>query len=316
MAVEIKRRSFLQMGLAAGAAALLPDLLLSQGMQPDRVAQARANALNTPIKVTPLTGNVYLLQGAGGNMALQTGREGPLLIDSSFATAAPRIREAIAKLDNGAPYSLINTHWHFDHTDGNEAMHAAGFNIVAHRKTRERLSMPQTMKFFGFTLPAAPLGALPTVTFDSAMQIEHNGDELNLLHVEPAHTDTDILIHFRKANVLHVGDLWFNGMYPFIDADSGGSIGGMIHAGEKILPLADSATQIIPGHGFLGNKEDYRKFHAMLVTSRDRVAAIKKTGASEDEAVARKPLADLDAAWGKGMMNGDAFTRIVYATLG
>ena len=315
MAVEIKRRSFLQMGLAAGAAALLPDLLLSQGMQPDRVAQARANALNTPIKVTPLTGNVYLLQGAGGNMALQTGREGPLLIDSSFATAAPRIREAIAKLDNGAPYSLINTHWHFDHTDGNEAMHAAGFNIVAHRKTRERLSMPQTMKFFGFTLPAAPLGALPTVTFDSAMQIEHNGDELNLLHVEPAHTDTDILIHFRKANVLHVGDLWFNGMYPFIDEGTGGSIGGMIKAGDKLLAVADGNAKIIPGHGELGSKADFQKFHDMLSAIRDKVAALKNAGASEQEAVAKKPTADFDAVWGKGFMSPDVFTGIVYRTI-
>ena len=155
------------------------------------------------------------------------------------------------------------------------------------------------MKMFHTTLPAAPAGALPTVTFDHAMHLWHNGDSLDLVHFDPAHTDTDIYIHFHKADVLHVGDIWFNGMYPFIDESTGGSIGGMIRAGEKALAVAGSSTKIIPGHGPLGSKSDLKKFHDMLSAVRDKVAALKSTGATEQEAVAKKPTADFDAAGAK-----------------
>lgn len=312
----INRRSFLELGAAAGAAALAPRWLRAQAAPPAGViAQSRATAATTPIKTTKLAGNVYLLQGAGGNMAVQTGSEGNVLIDSSFATAVPKIREAIASISSDPADAVINTHWHYDHTDGNEGMHAAGFNIFAHEKTRERLSTPQTMKMFGFTLPAAPAGALPVITFSDALYARHNGDTLDLVHFDPAHTDTDIYIHFHQADVLHVGDIWFNGFYPFIDESSGGSIGGMIRAGEKALAVAGPATKIIPGHGPLGTKADLQKFHDMLATARDKVAALKSAGASEQEVLAKKPTADLDAVWGKGFMGPDAFTGLVYRTL-
>lgn len=231
------RRSFLEMGVAAGAATLAPRWLQAQTPAPaDRVAQMRAGGLNTPIKTTKLYDNVYLLQGAGGNMALQTGPEGNILIDASFSTAVPKIREAIGAVSKDPADALINTHWHLDHTDGNEGLHAAGFTIFAHENTRERLSTPQAMKMFGFTLPAAPAGALPAITFSDALRAWHNGDRIDMVHFDPAHTDTDIYIHFQKADVLHVGDIWFNGFYPFIDEGTGGSIGGMIRAGKKPSP--------------------------------------------------------------------------------
>ncbi len=321
----LNRRSFLELGAAAGAAAIVPRWMTAQAapnlfaqmksQAKGMVAQARAEAANTRIKTTKLYDNVYLLQGAGGNMALQTGPEGNILVDASFASAAPKIREAIGAVSKDAPDGLINTHWHFDHTDGNEALHAAGFTIFAHQKTRERLSMPQTMAAFHATFPAAPAGALPTITFDRALHAWHNGDTLDLVHFDPAHTDTDIYIHLHKADVLHLGDIWFNGMYPFIDEGTGGSIGGMIRAAEKALTVAGNGTKIIPGHGPLGSKADFQKYRDMLSAVRDKVAALKKAGASEQEAIAKKPTADFDAAWGKGMMNGDAFTGIVYRTL-
>ncbi len=316
MKTEMNRRSFLRMGAAFGAATMAPRWIEAQTAQaPDRVAQARAAAQNTPIKATKLYDNVYLLQGAGGNMALQTGPEGNVLIDASFATAVPHILKAIGDVSKDRADALINTHWHFDHTDGNENLHAAGYTIFAHRLTRERLSEPQTMKAFQMTLPAAPPGALPAITFDDAMHAWHNGDSLDMVHFEPAHTDTDIYIHFNKADVLHVGDTWFNGMYPFIDEGTGGSISGMIRANEKALALAGTSTKIIPGHGPLGSKADLQKFHEMMSGVRDKVASLKIAGASEQEAIAKKPTADFDAVWAKGFMSGDAFAGIVYRTL-
>jgi glyoxylase-like metal-dependent hydrolase (beta-lactamase superfamily II) len=312
----INRRSFIGLGLAAGAATFAPLWIGAETPAvPERVSQARAGALKTPITTTKLYDNVYLLQGAGGNMALQTGPEGNILIDSSFATAAPKVRAAIAAVSLDAPNSLINTHWHFDHTDGNESLHSAGFTIVAHQNTRERLATTQTQPFFHVVMPPSPAGALPSVTFDDAMRFWHNGDSIDLVHFAPAHTDTDIFIHFHKADVLHVGDIWFNGMYPFIDEGTAGNINGMIKAGEKALAVAGANTKIIPGHGPLGSKADLQKFHDMLVAVRDKVAAIKKSGASEQEVVAKKPTAEFDATWAKGFVNGDAFTGFVYRTL-
>ncbi len=314
MLEAMNRRNFLELGAAACLAAITPRWGKAD-QAADMVAQSRNQAAKTPIKTTKLYDNIYLLQGAGGNMALQTGPEGNILIDSSFASAAPRIREAIGAVSKDAPDALINTHWHFDHTDGNEALHSAGFTIFAHQKTRERLSTAQTMKAFHVTFPPAPAGALPTITFDHSLHAWHNGEAIDMVHFDPAHTDTDIYIHFRKADVLHLGDIFFNGMYPFIDEGTGGTIGGMIRAAEKALAVAGNNTKIIPGHGPLGSKIEFQKYHDMLSAVRDKVAALKAAGASEQEAIAKKPTAEFDGVWGKGMMNGDSFTGIVYRTL-
>jgi glyoxylase-like metal-dependent hydrolase (beta-lactamase superfamily II) len=310
---QLNRRSFLELGIAAGALAVSPRWMRAQAN--DMVAKARAGAANTPIKTTRLYDNIYLLQGAGGNMALQTGPEGTVLIDSSFATAVPKIREAIGALTRDHADALINTHWHFDHTDGNEGLHAAGYTIFAHRNTRERLSKAQTMKMFQVTMPAAPAGALPVITFDRSLYAYHNGDALDLVHFDPAHTDTDIYIHFHKADVLHLGDIWFNGFYPFIDESTGGSIGGMIRAGEKALAVAGNGTKIIPGHGPLGTRHEFKIFHDMLSSIHDKVATLKAAGLSEQEAVAKKPTTAFDEVWGKGMLTPDQFVGLVYRTL-
>jgi cyclase len=314
----INRRSFLHLGMAASAATLAPRWAFSQAAQPappaDRLAQMRAAAASTPVKTTKLYDNIWLLQGAGGNMAVQTGKDGDILIDSSFATAVPHIREAIASVSSDAPHALINTHWHVDHVDGNEGMHAAGFRVIAHEKTKTRMSEPAEMKLLHISLPAYPAAALPSVTFGGSMRHDHNGDSIELVHYDPAHTDTDIYIHFHNADVLHCGDIFFNKMYPFIDEGSGGSIGGTIAAAQKSLSLAGDNTKIIPGHGPLGNKADLKKYIDMLSAARDKVAALKKAGASEQEVTAKKPTADLDADWAHGG-SPDMFVGIVYRTI-
>jgi cyclase len=318
MTVELNRRSFLQMGMGAAALAAAPRWLFAQAAPApatDRLGQMRSAGASTPIKTTKLYDNVFLLQGAGGNMAVQTGEQGKILIDSSFATAVPKIREAMDALSKDPPYALVNTHWHIDHTDGNDGMHTAGYTIVAHEKTRTRLSEPANMKLFGMTLPAAPAGALPVVTFNNSMRVWHNGDSLEMVHFDPAHTDTDIYIHFHKADVLHVGDVWFNGMYPFIDEGTGGSIGGMIIGAEKALAVAGDNTKIIPGHGALGTKAELKKFSDMLSTVRDKVAAMKTAGASEKEVIDKKPTSELDPIWAKGNFSPDMFVGIVYRTV-
>ena len=318
MGTHTSRRGFLQFGLSAAGAALAPRWALAQAANAPSNAAAQADPGMIPVKSTKLADNVYLLQGAGGNMVLQTGSDGLLLIDASFAPAVPRIREAIAALAPAAisaPGQLINTHWHGDHTGGNEGMHAAGFSILAHRQTRDRLSHTQVMQLFHRTVDPSPAGALPTQVFDSTMTVYRNGDTLDLVHFAPAHTDSDIYIHFKNANVLHLGDIWFNGMYPFIDEGTGGNIDGTI-AGSKLgLEIADSSTKIIPGHGPLGTKEELAAYHDMLSAVRDKVAGLKKQGLSEPEALAKKPTAEFDARWGKGFMAPDVFAGIVYRTV-
>jgi glyoxylase-like metal-dependent hydrolase (beta-lactamase superfamily II) len=316
MQIGMNRRKFVQLGLAAGASALSPYWIEAQTASAnDHLAQERAPAVTTPITITKLYDNVHLLQGSGGNMVVQIGEDGKLLIDSSYSTATPRLRAALSSLSNDQPHILVNTHWHLDHTDGNEAMHADGFTIFAHQYTRERLAVPAYMKFFDLAIPAFPKGALPTVTFNDSLHLFHNGDSIEMAYFDPAHTDTDIYIHFRNADVLHLGDIWFNGMYPFIDQETKGSIQGMIKASEKGLALAGPNTQIVPGHGPLGTKTQLKQFRDMLSWTRDKVAALKASGASEQEAIAKKPTAEFDAAWGKGFLTPDLFVGICYRTL-
>ncbi len=310
------RRSFLSMAAVAGLAAATPVRSIAQAAaQADFRTTSRAAAAKTLIRVTQLAPNVHLLQGYGGNMAVQTGPDGKVLIDSSYMPAAPRILAALDSISKDPAATLINSHWHVDHVDGNQPMHEAGFRILAHSKTRERLMTPQSIALLHVSLPAYPAAAWPVTTFDQSLTLWRNGDQLTLAHYAPAHTDTDIYIHFPNANVLHVADIWFNGVYPLIDESSGGNIDGMIAASAHALNLADAQTKIIPGHGPLGTRAQLVDYHAMLSTVRDRVATLKKSGLTEAEVVARKPTASLDAQWGKGGMTPDVFTGIVYRTV-
>ena len=281
----------------------------------DRLAQMKAQMSAIPLQTTKLRDNIHLLSGPGGNMVVLSGTDGKVLVDSSFSGVGPKIKSAMDGFGGPPLKMLINTHWHFDHTDGNEAMHEAGAVILAHENTRKRLSTPQDIAAFGMHFDAAPAGAWPQQTFADGTKLYFNGEELSLAHFSPAHTDSDIYVRYEKGNVLHMGDVWFNGTYPFFDASTGGNIDGMIAGTARGLGLADADTKIVPGHGPVGDKAALAKHNDMLVAVRDRVHALKAAGKSLQEAVAAKPTADLDATWGKGMVSGDFITTLVYSTL-
>ena len=281
----------------------------------DPAATFRAQMGAAPIQSQKLADNLTMLSGPGGNVVVLNGPDGKFIVDTFVSPAWPRLKETLDGIGNAPLKIVIDTHWHFDHTDNNAFLHAAGATVLAHENTKKRMSAPQTIPVLNVHFPASPADALPQETFGSRHKLQANGDTLSLEHFSPAHTDSDIFVHFEKANVIHMGDTFFNGLYPFVDAGSGGKIDGMIAAADKALPLADDKTKIIPGHGPLGNKADLTKYRDMVVTARDRVRKLKSEGKTAQEAAATKPLADLDGVWGKGMLSSDLFIQVIYLTL-
>ena len=267
-----------------------------------------------PIQAQALAENLTLLSGPGGNVVVLNGHDGKIVVDTFLMPAWPKLKEALDGLGNAPVKTVIDTHWHFDHTDNNGNLHAAGGTVLAHENTKTRMAEPHDSALLGLHIPASPADALPTQTFSISQNLQANGETVRLQYFQPAHTDTDIYIHFQKANVIHMGDTFFNGFYPVIDASTGGRIDGMILAAEKVLPLADNNTKIVPGHGPLGNKADLTKSRDMLVVARDRVQKLKTAGKSAEEIAASKPLADLDPVWGH-MLSSDIFVQMIYSSL-
>ena len=329
IAGRITRREMLQAttGLAGGAllTRLFPETLsramsTAWAQQPsappaDPVAAIRAQMGGAPIEAQKLADNLTLLSGPGGNVVVLNGADGKLIVDTFVSPALSKLKAALDGIGNAPLKFVINTHWHFDHTDNNAALRTFGATILAHENTKKRMSEPHELAVLGLKFPPSSASALPQRTFRDNYKLQANGESLALAHIPPAHTDTDIYVHYQKANVLHLGDTFFNGLYPYIDGGTGGSIQGMIAAANKILALADNSTKIVPGHGPLGNKADLAKFRDMLSTARDQVQKLKSSGRSVQEAVAAKPLANLEPTWGKGFFNSDAFVQIVYLTL-
>jgi glyoxylase-like metal-dependent hydrolase (beta-lactamase superfamily II) len=276
------------------------------------VLEARKTAATAKITTQKLRGNVSVLIGSGGNIAVLPGPHGKLLVDTGISTSRPQITEALTAISADPIEHLINTHWHYDHTDGNQWIHSTGATIIAHEKTRFRLSNPQIIPIFNATFPALPADALPTLLFTDEHLLATNGEFLHLQHYDPAHTDTDISVHFTEADVLHTGDTWFNGAYPFIDYATGGHIDGMIRATKRNLATGTTSTILIPGHGPVGNKAQLSDSLDMLTAIREKIAALKQQGKSVDEAVAAKPTVSFDGKWGKGFVNPDMFVKLVY----
>lgn len=295
------RCSAFALGLAISLAPLYP--LRAQDLE------------NVEIETVPVAEGIYMLVGEGGNIGVSVGADGAFLIDDQFAPLTEKIQAAVSALSNNAIRFILNTHWHFDHTGGNENFGRAGVTIVAHDKVRELMSVEQFLSVLDRTFPASPPEALPIITFNDTVTFHLNGNTIETLHIPPAHTDGDSIVHFREADVIHTGDVYFNGFYPFIDIEHGGSISGMIFATELVLEMADEDTQIIPGHGALSNRAELITYRDMLVVVRDRTQAAIDAGMSADDFIAANPTADLDVTWGNGFLTPEQFLRIIYEDL-
>ena len=277
------------------------------------VSLIKDSAATSPIVTHKLRNNVSVLEGSGGNVAVLTGPDGQVLIDAGIGVSRPQMAKALADLSADPITHLINTHWHFDHTDGNTWLNSAGAKIIAQENTRKYLSEVQRVEEWDYNFLPLPSGGIPSEVFADERNLQLNGLSIGLKRYRPAHTDSDISVTFGEADILHVADTFWNGIYPFIDYSTGGSIDGMIAASDANLAAATDKTIIIPGHGKpVSNRAELKEFRDMLVAIRENVAALKKQGRSKDEAVAAKPTAAFDAKFGNFVIDPGFFTRLVY----
>ena len=322
----VTRREILQAAATLAGGALLGQFYPQESIYaatashpqqspPDQLEAIRAQFGGTPIQTQMLHENIFLLSGPGGNIVVLNGPDGKLMGDTFVAPAWPKLKETLDGLGKSPIKTVIDTHWHFDHADNNGALHAAGALILAHENTKKRMSETHYLAVINVKSVPSPAGALPQQTFQQSHKLQVNGESVMLTHVPPAHTDSDIYIHFQKANILQTGDIFFNGMYPYIDGGTGGSVSGMIAGADKLLAVVDDNTKIVPGHGPLGNKAELAKYRDMLSTVRDHLQKVKSSGKSLQEAVAARPLDGLEEIWGKGLFNNDTFVQIAYPFL-
>ncbi len=307
--------------MAAGVfhGSIVERLLARSAQQPaaappaDPLAAIRAQMAAAPIETVKLGVNLTMLSGPGGNVVVLHGGDGKIVVDTFVLPVWSALRKTIDGMGNAPIKLLINTHWHFDHTDNNANFRQAGAGILAHENTAKRLS--ESHDLLGMHFAPAPETARPTETFKDSHKMQANGEPVELGYIQPAHTDTDIYIHYTKSNVVHLGDCFFNGVYPVIDAGTGGNVNGMIAAADRALKMGDNSTRFVPGHGPLADRAALTSYRDMLVTVRDRVRKLKTSGRKLEEVQASKPSADFDATWGKGFMMPNDFLAMVYNTL-
>ena len=278
---------------------------------------AQQNFDTVTVKAQALRGGVYMLTGAGGNMGLSVGSDATFLVDDQFAPLTPKIQAAITAITQQPVRFVINTHWHGDHVGGNENLGRAGALLVAHDNVRKRMSVEQFSKLFNRTTPASPAAALPVVTFTDSLTFHINGDDLVALHVPPAHTDGDVVVHFTKADVIHMGDTFMTaGSYPLVDIESGGNVNGFIAAADAALAVCGPQTMVIPGHGPLSDCTGLREWRNMIASVRDRVSAEMKRRRTLDQIKAANVTAPYDARWNVGFIKAPVFVEMVYRSLG
>jgi glyoxylase-like metal-dependent hydrolase (beta-lactamase superfamily II) len=276
-------------------------------------AQQQPDFSKVEIKATKVAGTVYMLQGYGGNIGVSVGEDGILIVDDQFAPLADKIQAALKGITDKPVKFVLNTHWHFDHTGGNPYF-GQNAPIIAHENVRKRLQSGGDITFLKMQIPPAPKAALPVVTFEDKVSIHINGEDIRAIHFPKGHTDGDIVVFFPKSNVVHMGDDFFSGMFPFVDLDSGGSVKGLIEDVAQIIPMLPPDVRIIPGHGQLATLDDLKQFEDMLRGTTAAVAAAMKQGKTLDQMKKEKVLANY-ADWGKGMLNADLFTEILYNDL-
>ena len=304
-----------KLGIAVVAAimALTGSAIAQQ--QPPAAAPPPPDFSKVEIKTTDLGDNVYMLEGQGGNITVAVAKDGIIMVDGQFAPLHDKIKAAIAAISNLPVKYLINTHYHGDHTGGNEPFARDGATIVAQVQVKNRLAAGTTNGLTGVKTPAAAQGALPSKTYTATSKLRLPGRIADLKHIDNAHTDGDTYVWFKTANVLATGDTFTNGRYPKIDFANGGNIKGMIAAADAYLKLTNARSRIVPGHGPIADKKALTQYRTMLVTARDRMAKLVKDGKSEDEVVAAKPFADLDMKWAPTDLAAKNFIRVVYHSI-
>ncbi|WP_284421937.1 MULTISPECIES: MBL fold metallo-hydrolase [unclassified Bradyrhizobium] len=296
---------------AAGGGWLTPRAAYAEAR--NIVDMIRADAATASIKVHKLRGGVSVLEGSGGSVGVLSGPDGKVMIDAGITASRPRMLEALASLGSEPVRHLINTHWHFDHADGNEWVHAQGAAITAHENTQKHLKTMQRVEDWNFDFPALAPSAIPTDVFSERKRLTVNRSTIELQYYGPAHTDSDISVHFVEADILHVADTFWNGIYPFIDYSTGGSIDGMIRAADANLAKAGDKTIVIAGHGVpISNRAELQDYRDMLVAIRDNVARLKKQEKTLDAVVAARPTAAFDGKWGQFVITPALFTKLVY----
>ena len=271
---------------------------------------------NINYETTRVGENLYALIAEGGNLGVSIGEDGTFLIDDQFAPLTRKLLWQIGELGGGTPRFLVNTHWHFDHTGGNENLGAEGTLIIAHDNVRKLLSRDNHISAFNRDVPALSSEGLPVITFSNDTTFHLNQETIHVFHVANAHTDGDAVVHFQQSNVIHAGDIWFNGFYPFIDVEHGGSLAGVIAATEQIIALSDAQTKIIPGHGPVGNRVELMAYRDMLVGVFNTLSALQAEGKSLQEVIAMHPIKSYEAEWGDGFLTTEQWLGIIYSGLG
>lgn len=278
-------------------------------------ANAMVGENEVTVRAEKVADGLYFVTGRGGNLALSIGDEGVFLVDDQYAPLTDAIRQVIAQLTDQPVKFVLNTHWHADHTGGNENLGKLGTVVIAHDNVRTRMSTEQFSTFWERPTDPSPAGALPVVTFNDTLTFHMNGLTIRAFHVAGAHTDGDAIVHFVEANVIHMGDVLFYTWYPYIDVSAGGSIRGTIAAVESVLPLVDEDTVVLPGHGVITDKAGLIEYRDMLNGIAERIQALIDEGKSLEEIQAARPTADWDAVWGQNFMSPERFVRLVYGHL-
>jgi glyoxylase-like metal-dependent hydrolase (beta-lactamase superfamily II) len=264
------------------------------------------------VTVSPVRGDIHVLEGSGGNIVVLKSPQALLLVDGGIELSKISVLRALQSISRQNPTYLINTHYHFDHTDGNAWLHRHGATIIAHENTLKRLLTITRVDDWNWSFPPTPDDGLPTVLVSSDKTISFHGTTVEIQYYGPSHTDTDLSVYFVQQDVLATGDTWWNGYYPFIDNENGGSIDGMIRTADANIAKVSDHSLVVPGHGPVGSRADLVQYRDMLVAIRGKVAALKASGLTREQTVAAKPTAEFDRVWGSFVINGDFFTKLVY----